>query len=484
MITTLFLCILFPLVGGSGIVHHEDGTIACSSRFEYRKEMLKYFTGCEDVIKHNKLCAEEITVAYSLHPPYVFHDKNGSVIGILPDFIRYALESCCYGCNSVKFIGPYGSLEKLEQNATLTIPIQTSTKNKLYFGHSFIHMIEVRAVSFLGPAMKHDPNKMVMTIFSAVLNTWPLFVIAFAMAICSGVIIWLLDSDSNRDEFPNSFPKGPFEGFWWAIVSMTTVGYGDRAPKSTLARIFAVLWIVTGITLFSMYSASLTSSLTSAVIASHDFSLYQKNIAVLNTSTVGVKAVVGVNGNYKAYGTLTEIGEAIYKNAVDIVALDEIIANFFVDDLISDGLHDLSLYNRVTMTGSSYGMLSFNNNFTQLFKTFFESNDDQRDIMLNTAMKDHNHVTELKSNTVEANEFFTSMKMFTQSLVALIIITIILVVLGVVKMKFNRTNTCRRRTTKGDDEIPMTQVMEDEDKLLLIADDIFKKLKQRIKKGE
>lgn len=114
----------------------------------------------------------------------------------MADFIRYALESCCYGCNSVKFVGPYGSLEKLEQNATLTIPIQTSTKNKLYFGHSFIHMIEVRAVSFLGPAMKHDPNKMVMTIFSAVLNTWPLFVIAFAMAICSGVIIWLLVSCS------------------------------------------------------------------------------------------------------------------------------------------------------------------------------------------------------------------------------------------------------------------------------------------------
>ena len=32
------------------------------------------------------------------------------------------------------------------------------------------------------------------------------------------------DNKWNEEEFPDSFPRGPFEGFWWAVVSMTTVG--------------------------------------------------------------------------------------------------------------------------------------------------------------------------------------------------------------------------------------------------------------------
>ena len=29
----------------------------------------------------------------------------------------------------------------------------------------------------------------------------------------------------NAEEFPRSFFRGIFEGFWWSFVSMTTVGY-------------------------------------------------------------------------------------------------------------------------------------------------------------------------------------------------------------------------------------------------------------------
>ena len=39
---------------------------------------------------------------------------------------------------------------------------------------------------------------------------------------------WLLffqDTYWNPEEFPPSFFQGAWEGFWWAFVSMTTVGY-------------------------------------------------------------------------------------------------------------------------------------------------------------------------------------------------------------------------------------------------------------------
>lgn len=37
-------------------------------------------------------------------------------------------------------------------------------------------------------------------------------------------IFMLKDGGTNSREFPDSFPRGPCEGFWWAFISMTTVG--------------------------------------------------------------------------------------------------------------------------------------------------------------------------------------------------------------------------------------------------------------------
>ena len=56
--------------------------------------------------------------------------------------------------------------------------------------------------------------------------------------------------------------------------------YGDKSPKSPIARIFAIIWIAVGITIFSMYTASLTSALSSAVAQSHEIVLYQKKVCL------------------------------------------------------------------------------------------------------------------------------------------------------------------------------------------------------------
>lgn len=108
--------------------------------------------------------------------------------------IGYALESCCFGCNTVKYVGPFVHFEKFYKDSDLVIPVQTSISNTEFFGHNFIHMLEVQAVSFFGEPVKHDPDKMVRTISRAVLSTYPLFIIALVMALTAGVAIWLLVS--------------------------------------------------------------------------------------------------------------------------------------------------------------------------------------------------------------------------------------------------------------------------------------------------
>ncbi len=52
---------------------------------------------------------------------------------------------------------------------------------------------------------------------------------------------------------------GLWDSFWWTIVTITTVGYGDIYPVTTGGRILAILLMLGGITTFSAVTASITA---------------------------------------------------------------------------------------------------------------------------------------------------------------------------------------------------------------------------------
>jgi voltage-gated potassium channel len=54
--------------------------------------------------------------------------------------------------------------------------------------------------------------------------------------------------------------KGGFgDGIWWAVVTASTVGYGDISPSTVWGRIIAVLLMLVGIGLMSTLAASITT---------------------------------------------------------------------------------------------------------------------------------------------------------------------------------------------------------------------------------
>ena len=58
---------------------------------------------------------------------------------------------------------------------------------------------------------------------------------------------------------PHAFPT-VFDGLWWALVTISTVGYGDFVPTSVLGRLLGVFLIILGVTLFSFFITNLASS--------------------------------------------------------------------------------------------------------------------------------------------------------------------------------------------------------------------------------
>ncbi len=55
----------------------------------------------------------------------------------------------------------------------------------------------------------------------------------------------------------------PFEGLWWAWVTVTTVGYGDVVPTTPAGRILGSLLILLGVGLFSILTANFSVYLIS-----------------------------------------------------------------------------------------------------------------------------------------------------------------------------------------------------------------------------
>lgn len=58
----------------------------------------------------------------------------------------------------------------------------------------------------------------------------------------------------------NSNIKTFGDGFWWAITTVTTVGYGDRFPVTTEGRFLAVGLMIMGISLLGVISATIAAT--------------------------------------------------------------------------------------------------------------------------------------------------------------------------------------------------------------------------------
>jgi len=75
-------------------------------------------------------------------------------------------------------------------------------------------------------------------------------VMTLCIGIAGGVVMWAID----REDFPTLG-----SGMWFAVQTITTVGYGDHVPTSTEGRAIATLVMVTGIGFMSVITATITA---------------------------------------------------------------------------------------------------------------------------------------------------------------------------------------------------------------------------------
>lgn len=82
-------------------------------------------------------------------------------------------------------------------------------------------------------------------------------VVAAVVVVALAAVVWSLERDTNPAF--TSFS----DALWWAIVTTTTVGYGDITPRTGMARVVATGLMLMGIGMI----AALASSCSAALIA-------------------------------------------------------------------------------------------------------------------------------------------------------------------------------------------------------------------------
>jgi len=140
-----------------------------------------------------------------------------------------------------------------------------------------------------------------------------------------GALVWLFERKHNSAQFESDPKQGLFSGFWWAAVTMTTTGYGDKAPTTVGGRILAILWMFTALVVTAWFTAQLAATLTARSIQSPVNS--PTELALVRVGNVANAASTEALQSYgvrpRAYANVSAGLKAVADGEIDAFVHDE-----------------------------------------------------------------------------------------------------------------------------------------------------------------
>jgi polar amino acid transport system substrate-binding protein len=163
-----------------------------------------------------------------------------------------------------------------------------------------------------------------MQLFFSIELLFAVFAFLLILAIV-GTFFWLAERRRSLEQFPTDPVHGIGNGMWLAIVTMSTTGYGDKAPITLWGRIIAGSWMIISIVFATSMVAGIASTLTLASLGTSTITkideLANKRVATVSGSPVEIFLTeykarpVGVNN-------LEEAISRLKNNEVDAVVYD------------------------------------------------------------------------------------------------------------------------------------------------------------------
>lgn len=284
---------------------------------------------------------QQIVVATREAPPFSIKDDEGRWTGISIDLWRQISKELKldYKFRELRLDEMLSSLKEGSCDAAVAaLTVSNSRERDFDFTHPFY-------TSGLGIAVAaEEPSSGLYAICRAVFSRAFLEILAglLLVLLAMGFLIWLFERRKNKDQFGGSTARGLGAGFWWSAVTMTTVGYGDKAPITLSGRLLAIVWMFTSLFMISVFTGSVASLVVVDQLESHITGLKDLPHAKVGTvvDSTSEAYLRRQRITLRGYETLIAALQAMQEGKLEAVVYDAPILRYTIDQKFR---HELSV---------------------------------------------------------------------------------------------------------------------------------------------
>lgn len=207
------------------------------------------------------------TLRIGVHPdpPFIIADQEGGYSGLCVDLWEEVADKLAYPYQYVEYADEIGMLRALdfrELDATINPMTVSSIRLRMFEVSQPFFISSVGIATTTGSRSQFQ--LFLRNFFS--LDFLKITLLLLFIIFCFGTLLWIVERRHNRLQFRPGF-IGLLDGLWWSAVTMTTVGYGDKAPKTSLGKSIAIIWMFTAVIIISGFTATIASTLTVSSLA-------------------------------------------------------------------------------------------------------------------------------------------------------------------------------------------------------------------------
>ena len=286
---------------------------------------------------------KKLVVGTMIFPPFSMKGPSGEWDGLSIELLQAVTRDL-----GIDFeLREYSSTDYFEdavvnEELDLVLAINVTERLELILDYSNPYYRSGSAIAVRIEGNTHGWSRVVERLFSMLFFK----VIGFLVLLwlIAGALVWFFESRRNNEMFGDRIVKGLGHGIWWAAVTMTTVGYGDKAPKTFGGRTVAILWMFASIILISSFTAAITTSLTMGELRGkvrgfHDL----PNVRVGSMAHTEYFKYLTENGiTVMPFKSIQDGMQALAENKLDAFVADEIILKYLVKTEYPAHLHVLA----------------------------------------------------------------------------------------------------------------------------------------------
>lgn len=271
-------------------------------------------------------------------PPFVIREPDGSWRGISIDLWKAVAEQSGYRYEllPMPFERLLPSLEDDQLDVVVGALTMTAEREERF---DFTHPFYRTGLAIAVPTASEGSG------WAAVkgLLSWQFVSLILGLAVLMllvGGLVWLFERRRNQQQFGGTPVQGLGSSFWWAAVTMTTVGYGDKSPVTLGGRLIGLVWMFAGLIMVSTFTAAVTSALTvgnlqGGIQGPED--LRRAHVATID-KTVSARYLDSQRIRRSDYPGLLDAMRAVQQGEADAVVYDQPILQYRNGELGQGGL--------------------------------------------------------------------------------------------------------------------------------------------------